>query len=49
MDLGYIMQALGMEYAINQDGGGSAAIVFAGQYRMGPGRNIPNALIFSEY
>jgi len=38
-----------MEYAINQDGGGSAAIVFAGQYRMGPGRNIPNALIFSEY
>lgn len=49
MDLGYIMHALGMEYAINQDGGGSAAIVFAGQYRLGPGRNIPNALIFSEH
>ncbi|MFA6588562.1 MAG: phosphodiester glycosidase family protein [Patescibacteria group bacterium] len=49
MDLAYIMKALGMEYAINQDGGGSASIVFLGQYRLGPGRNLPNVLVFSEY
>ncbi|RJO59830.1 hypothetical protein C4546_00120 [Candidatus Parcubacteria bacterium] len=49
MDLAYIMKALGMAYAINQDGGGSAAMVFDGRYRLGPGRNLPNVLVFSEY
>jgi exopolysaccharide biosynthesis protein len=48
LDLGAVMQALGMEYAVNLDGGGSTAIIYDGQYRIGPGRNIPNALIFTE-
>lgn len=48
MDLGYIMQALGMENAMNLDGGGSSALYYDGRYRVGPGRNIPNALVFSE-
>jgi hypothetical protein len=48
LDLGAVVKAMGMEYAINLDGGGSSALVFDGHYRVGPGRNIPNALIFSE-
>lgn len=48
LDLGKIMQSMGMEYALNLDGGGSSALYYDGQYRVGPGRNIPNALIFTE-
>lgn len=48
MDLGYIMKSLGMQYAMNLDGGGSSALYYAGQYRVGPGRNMPNALVFVE-
>jgi exopolysaccharide biosynthesis protein len=46
MDLAAIMQAIGMENAFNLDGGGSSAMIYDGQYKVGPGRNIPNALIF---
>ncbi len=49
LDSGAVMKAFGMSYAMNLDGGGSSALVFDNQYRVGPGRNIPNALIFSEY
>lgn len=48
LDLGRVMEALGMGYAMNLDGGGSSALVYNGQYRVGPGRNIPNALVFVE-
>ncbi|QQS60243.1 phosphodiester glycosidase family protein [Candidatus Falkowbacteria bacterium] len=47
-DLGEIMISLGVEYAINLDGGGSSALMYDGEYILGPGRNIPNAIIFSE-
>jgi len=47
-DLGYIMQALGMEYALNMDGGYSEALFYNGELMLGPGRNIPNAIVFSE-
>ncbi len=46
MDLASIMQAIGAENAFNLDGGGSSALVYSGAYKVGPGRNIPNALIF---
>ncbi len=49
LDMGAIAAAFGMEYAINLDGGGSSALVFNNQYRVGPGRNIPNAIILTEY
>jgi hypothetical protein len=39
-----VMAALGMEYALNLDSGGSTALWFGG-YRAGPGRNIPNAIL----
>jgi uncharacterized protein YigE (DUF2233 family) len=47
-DLAYVMQTLGMEYAMNLDGGGSTAMVYDGEYKAGPGRNVPNAIIFKK-
>lgn len=48
MDLGRAMYAMGMTHAMNLDGGGSSALFYNGQYLRGPGRNIPNALVFAE-
>lgn len=40
-----VMKALGMENALNLDDGGSTAL-WSGGYKVGPGRNIPNAILF---
>ncbi|PJA41364.1 hypothetical protein CO179_00115 [candidate division WWE3 bacterium CG_4_9_14_3_um_filter_39_7] len=40
-----ITQNLGMVNAINLDGGGSSALYIAGQYIVGPGRSLPNAVV----
>jgi len=40
-----VMQALGMENALNLDDGGSTAL-WSGGYKVGPGRNLPNAILF---
>lgn len=45
-DMAYVMQSLGVDNAINLDGGGSSAMVFGSSYKVGPGRGIPNAIIF---
>lgn len=47
-DLGYIMKSLSMEHAMNLDGGGSSSLYYDGQYRVGPGRNLPNAFVLTE-
>ena len=39
------MKALGMDNALNLDSGGSTAL-WSGGYKVGPGRNIPNAVLF---
>lgn len=39
------LKALGMENAINLDSGGSTAL-WSGGYKVGPGRNLPNAILF---
>lgn len=39
------LKALGMENAMNLDEGGSTALWYGG-YKLGPGRNIPNAILF---
>jgi len=39
-----VLQALGMNYALNLDDGGSTALWYGG-YKVGPGRNIPNAIL----
>lgn len=45
-DLAAIMEALQVDTALNLDGGGSSALYYNGQYKVGPGRPIPTALIF---
>lgn len=41
-----VLQALGMENAMGLDQGGSTALMYNGSYILGPGRNIPNAIVF---
>ncbi len=45
VDSAKVMQALGMRDAMNLDEGGSTALWYGG-YKAGPGRNIPNAVLF---
>lgn len=40
-----VMQALGMENAMNLDNGGSTAL-WSGGYKVGPGRSLPNVILF---
>ena len=40
-----VLKAMGMENALNLDNGGSTALWYGG-YKLGPGRNIPNAILF---
>lgn len=40
-----VMKAMGMGDALNLDSGGSTAL-WSGGYKAGPGRNIPNAILF---
>ena len=42
-----VLQTMGMENAINLDSGGSTAL-YSGGYKAGPGRNIPNAVLFVQ-
>ncbi len=39
------LAAIGTDQAINLDGGGSSALYYNGKYVIGPGRNLPNAVI----
>lgn len=44
-EVAYVLKAMGLENALNLDSGGSTAL-WAGGYKVGPGRNIPNAVLF---
>lgn len=44
----YVFKALGATGAMNLDEGGSTAMYYGGRYIFGPGRNIPNAVIFTS-
>lgn len=46
-DSAAVMAAMGMDYALNLDGGGSTALYNAGRYLIGPGRNLPNAIVIA--
>ena len=48
IDLAYVMKALGAKYALNLDGGGSAALLYDSAYKVGPGRLLPNAILFKK-
>ena len=41
----HVLKTLGMDHALNLDSGGSTAL-WSGGYKAGPGRNIPNAILF---
>lgn len=45
-EVAHVLQAMGMEGALNLDSGGSTALWTNGGYKAGPGRNIPNAILF---
>lgn len=40
-----VMKAMGMENAMNLDDGGSTAL-WSGSYKVGPGRSLPNVILF---
>lgn len=44
-EVSHVLQSMGMENAMNLDSGGSTAL-WSGGYKVGPGRNIPNAILF---
>ncbi len=44
-DSAKVLKALGMDNAMNLDEGGSTAL-WSGGYKLGPGRSIPNAILF---
>ncbi len=43
-----VVKKFDVDYALNLDGGYSAALWYNDEYMVGPGRDIPNAIIFSE-
>lgn len=45
-EMSQVLATMGLEYALNLDSGGSTALWANGGYRAGPGRNIPNAILF---
>ena len=45
-DLASVMLAIGVDHALNLDGGGSSALYYSGSYKVGPGRSLPNAVVF---
>jgi len=45
LESAYTLQALGMKDALNLDDGGSTAL-WSNGYKAGPGRNLPNAVLF---
>ncbi len=45
-EFGYVFKALGATGALNLDVGGSTAMIFNGRYVYGPGRKLPNAVVF---
>ena len=44
----YVMRSLGATSALNLDGGGSAAMWIGGGYKVGPGRQLPNAVVLTK-
>jgi len=44
-DMGHVGKTLGFDNLLNLDDGGSAAL-WSGGYKVGPGRNLPNAIVF---
>lgn len=48
IDLSETLTAMKIDYALNIDGGGSTGLYYNEEYMLGPGCNVPNAIVFSE-
>ncbi len=48
LEFAHVMKGLGATGGLNLDSGGSSAIYYNGSFIAGPGRNLPNAVIFSR-
>lgn len=44
-EVAIVLKTMGLDNALNLDSGGSTAL-WSGGYKVGPGRNIPNAILF---
>ena len=44
-DTAVVLQTLGLQNALNLDGGGSSALWIDGSYKVGPGRSLPTAIV----
>lgn len=44
-DSANVLKTLGVDHALLLDGGGSNAMLYENEYKMGPGRNVPNAVL----
>lgn len=44
----HVFKSLGASGALNLDTGGSLAMIYSGRYIFGPGRDLPNAIIFAS-
>lgn len=44
-DSAVVLQTLGLQNALNLDGGGSSALWVDGGYKVGPGRSLPTAIV----
>lgn len=47
-DLANILKAMKVDQALNLDGGYSTCMFYNDEYMIGPGRDVPNALIFKQ-
>lgn len=45
-DSAQVLYSLGIDNAINLDEGGSSALWYQGRYLLGPGRSVPNVVLF---
>ena len=48
VDEAHVLKTLGLEQALNLDGGGSSALWYGGGYKVGPGRLLPTAVVFVQ-
>ncbi len=45
LDTAEVLKTLGLQNALNLDGGGSTALWYEGSYKAGPGRSLPTAIV----
>lgn len=48
VDTAEVLKTLGLQNAINLDGGGSSALWYEGGYKVGPGRGLPTAVVLAR-